>query len=136
MRWRPRWAVGISFVLICSLVTCAEAQTKRITVKFKRGSSGATYKNSVSGYGTVDYVARANAGQTMSVKLKSSNPYLYFYLGKDDFIEPLSESARTTTSWLGQLPDTGGYLIRVYLFRNAARVNKTPVRFTLRIAIN
>lgn len=129
-----RWIVAIFTVALVS-ATGAPAQTKRVTVKFKPGTSGATYKNSVTGYGTVDFVVKANAGQTMSVKLTSSNSSLYFNATKVGAEQAISESARDATEWSGQLPDTGVYVVRVYLYRNAARTTKKPVAFSLRIDV-
>lgn len=125
--------VSIVAVGLLSSVS-ALAQTKTVKVKFKPGATGGTYKNSVTGYGTVDFVVTANAGQTMSAKLTSSNQSLYFYVRKSGANEAISERARDAIDWSGQLPDTGEYVVRVYLYRNAARQAKA-VPFTLRIEI-
>ena len=134
MKRVSRWMVAI-FTLALVSAMGTPAQTRRVTVKFKPGSSGATYKNSVTGYATVDFVVKTNAGQTMSVKLTSSNSSIYFSLRKAGGDEAISDSASDATEWSGQLPDTGEYVVRVYLYRNAARTTKKPVAFSLRIDV-
>lgn len=124
----------IAVVLISA--TAAPSQTKRIVVKFKPGTSGATYNNSVTGYGTVDFAFRASAGQTLAAKLTTSNSSLYFVISKSGATDSVNDSARDATEWSGELPETGEYVVRVYLFRNAARRTKSPVKFSLRLDIN
>jgi hypothetical protein len=128
------------FVTACAVALMASTvtfgQTKKVTVRFKQGSTGATYRNSVTGYGTVDFVLKANAGQTMSVKLTSSNTALYFNVRKEGADEALSDSARDATDWSGQLTEAGQYVIRVYLYRNEARRTRKAVPFRLRIDVN
>lgn len=127
-------AAAVALMLVTA--SSALSQTKRIDVKFKPGTSGATYTNSVTGYGTVEFVVKANAGQTMSVKLSSANSSLYFNVSKSGSPEALADAARDATEWTGQLPETGEYVVRVYLFRNAARTTKRPVKFNLRLDIS
>lgn len=113
------------------------AQTKKVNVNFKPGTSGGTYNNSVTGYGTVDFYVKAKGGQTMTVKLTSPNTFLYFNVvtGSGDG-EAIADNAREVTTWSGQLPSDGTYVIRVYLVRAEARRTKRPVNFSVRLDIN
>ena len=122
-------------IMFASMIS-VPAQTKKVNVNFKPGTSGGTYKNTVTGYGTVDFYVKAKGGQTMTVKLTSSNTFLYFIVlsGSGDG-EAIADDARELTTWSGQLPVDGTYVIRVYLVRAEARRNKRPVGFSVRLDI-
>lgn len=112
------------------------AQTKRINVKFRPGTSSATFQNTVTGYGSADFYVRASGGQEMSAKLTSANKGLYFLIIRDPATpEAIADDARDATSWSGELPEDGTYIVRVFLVRAEARRNKAPVRFSLRIGV-
>lgn len=125
---------GFAIVLVSAM--SSSAQTKRVDVKFKAGTTGATYANTVSGYGSVDFYVKASGGQTMSVKLTSTNTFLYFNVlsGSADG-EAIADNAREVTVWSGELPSTGTYVVRVYLVRAEARRNKKAVSFRVRFDI-
>jgi len=130
-------------VLICTLaivlsaMPSVSAQTKKVNVNFKPGTSGGDYNNTVTGYGAVDFYLKAKAGQTMSVKLTSPNTFLYFnVLSGSGNGEAIADNAREVTEWSGQLPADGTYVIRVYLVRAEARRNKRPVGFSVRLDIS
>lgn len=131
----------VLFICVLAIVLTAmpsvSAQTKKVNVNFKPGTSGGAYNNTVTGYGTVDFYVKAKAGQTMSVKLTSPNTFLYFNVlsGSGDG-EAIADNAREVTEWSGQLPADGTYVIRVYLVRAEARRNKRAVGFSVRLDIN
>ncbi len=109
-----------------------EIRTER--VQFKKGSAEATIKNRIKGYEVVDYLLGANAGQTMSVNLKTNNGANYF-----NVLPPGSDAAIATgeilgNKWTGTLPVDGDYRVRVYLMRSAARRNETA-NYTLSVGI-
>lgn len=117
-------------------VSTAVGQTKRINVKFAKGATSGTYSNTVMGYGSADFYVNAKGGQQMSAKLTSSNKSLYFLIIRDPANpEAIADDARDATSWSGELPEDGTYIVRVFLVRAEARRNKTPVRFSLRIGV-
>ncbi len=116
------------FLLMISTID-SSAQNKKVVVNFKAGTTGGTYSNAVTGYRTVDYYIKAKAGQTLSVKLTSSNSSLYFLVTKSGEVESITDDSRDATEWSGELPSNDTYMVRVYLFRNAARTNKRPVNF-------
>jgi hypothetical protein len=104
-------------------------------IQFAKGASSATLKGSLKGDKVIDYKLRAQAGQTMSVTLKTSNASNYFNVlppgSKDVAIFVGSTSGN---EWTGPLPAEGEYSIRVYLMRSAARRNETA-RYTLTVGI-
>src|ERR1051325_4717096 len=89
-------------VLILLFGVGSVAQEKAERVKFIKGTSSATVKGTVSGYGFKDYLVKASAGQTMSLKLKTNKSYNYFVVfppeeGADPLVNEVSE-------WEGKLP--------------------------------
>lgn len=123
----------IGMLLVFSVT--AAAQTKKVNVKFKAGSSSGTFSNTVTGYGTVDFIVGAKTGQQMTVKLTSSNTFLYLNILNPDTGEVINDEARETTNWSGNLPSNGDYIIEVYLVRAEARRNKKPVNFSIDIEV-
>lgn len=127
----------LSFVVIVLVgVSAMFAQTKRINVKFRIGTTSGTFSNSVSGYGSADFYVTAKGGQEMSAKLTSANKFLYFLIIRDPANpEAIADDARDAVNWSGELPEDGTYIVRVFLVRAEARRNKTPVKFNLRIGV-
>ena len=129
--------LGLGFaVIVLVSVSATFAQTKRINVKFRKGTTSGTYANTVTGYGSADFYVSAKGGQEMSAKLTSSNRFLYFLVIRDPKnAEAIADDARDATNWTGELPEDGNYIVRVFLVRAEARRNKTPVKFSLRIGV-
>jgi len=122
--------VGIVAALLLAPPVFAHAQTapqapRQERVTFAKGSSSATLRGRLKGDAEVDYVVRAGAGQTLSVKLKKSNPQNYFNVlppGSADVAMCVGQSGEDFT---GMLPADGDYTVRVYLVRAAARRNES-----------
>ncbi len=104
-------------------------------IRFTAGASSATVKGSISGDKMIDYKLNAKAGQTMSVKLRTSNLSNYF-----NVLPPGSETAlfigsTSGNEWTGTLTADGDYTVRVYLMRSAARRNE-GAKYTLTVGIS
>jgi hypothetical protein len=118
--------------LLLLLATCAFAVQEGITkrVRFARGSTSATVKNSVV-RGTRDrYLIGAQAGQKMTVSITSveRNAAFAIYAPSHDTLEGAGED-REVRSWSGNLPESGDYLIEVGGTRgNATYTLKVTVR--------
>lgn len=125
----------LMFILLAFSINTA-AQSKKVNVSFKTGTTGANYADTVTGSRSVDYYIKAKAGQKMSAKLTSANTSLYFLVTKEGEPQSIADDARDRTEWSGALPDAATYVVRVYLFRNAARTNKRPVSFKIRFDVN
>lgn len=112
----------------------AQAATATQRVRFPRGSMGTILHGRVQGYGVMDYLVGARAGQQMTVTLRSDNESNYFNVTAPGAREALFHGdmdggdARFTT------PRNGDYVVRVYLMRNAARRGEVA-NFTLEISI-
>ena len=118
-------------------VACASAATPIETrpIQFAKGASSATVQGTIRGDQTIDYKLRARAGQTMSVKLVTSNGANYFNLlppGSADVA--IFVGSTSGNEWSGALPSDGEYTVRVYLMRSAARRNESA-SYTLTVGV-
>ncbi len=79
------------------------------TVKFRKGSTGASYSNAVIRGERNTYILEAGGGQFMSVSISSTEDNAGF-----DVVAPNGRTlASETTNWNGQLPVNGKYRIIV-----------------------
>jgi hypothetical protein len=116
-------------------LSVAAAAIETHPINFARGASSATVSGTIKGDQTVDYKLRARAGQTMTVKLATSNGANYFNVlppGSNDVA--LFVGSTSGNEWSGALPTDGEYTVRVYLMRSAARRNETAP-YTLTVGI-
>jgi hypothetical protein len=126
-------AVTSLFLMLSSLARADGIETRG--VQFAKGKSSATIKGSIKGDQTIDYTLRAKAGQTMNVKLATSEGANYFNVlppGSND--EALFVGSSGGKEWTGALPADGEYKLRVYLMRSAARRGETA-NYTLTVGI-
>ncbi len=108
--------------LAVSVPVVAQAPVRSERMQFARGASSTLVRGSIKGYQIVDYVLSARTGQTMTASLNSANRSAYF-----NVLPPGSRDVAIFTGssdgnrFVGSLPSTGDYRLRVYLMRNAAR---------------
>jgi len=116
-------------------LAAAEGGPHRQAVQFAKGASSAQLRGTIKGDGDVDYTVNARAGQTLAVKLQSSNASLYFNINPP--------GSANVSMFIGNvqgaeakvmLPADGTYVVRVYLMRNAARRNESAA-YTLNVAV-
>jgi hypothetical protein len=127
-------AVIALFILISGSHGFATDELRAERVRFKTGSAQAIIKNRIKGYEVVDYLLGAQAGQTMSVHLKTSNGANYFNVVPPGSNAAIAMGEILGNQWTGTLPADGDYTVRVYLMRSAARRNETA-NFTLTVGI-
>ena len=97
-----------------------EVQTQR--VHFTSGSNSATIEDSISGYEIIDYVLRAQRGQSINVSMATQNNSNYFnVLPPNGNGYALFNGSVSGDTFESVLPETGDYTVRVYLMRAAAR---------------
>jgi hypothetical protein len=111
-----------------------EGASKTITVKFPTGATEASYTDSFSGYGYIDYVFDAKADQNLTAELTKSdgNKAVMTVMRNGN---PVEMDASQVQGWTGLLPDSGRYTVRVGQMRNDARNGDKPVKFSLLISI-
>jgi hypothetical protein len=108
---------------------------RTVPVHFKKGADQATIQGQIKGRETTDYVLRAQAGQTMTVNLKTRHPALYFNVLPPGSEEAIFIGQVTGSNFEGKLPQEGDYRVRVYLVRAAAR-RQESAKYTLSVKIN
>ena len=119
---------AVTFLLAFGLAAFAAGADPIITkpVQFAAGANSATVKGSVKGYASVDYTLVAKAGQTLSVKMTTSNAASYFnVMPPGSAGEAIFIGSSEGNNYSGVLPASGKYTVRVYLMRSAARRNET-----------
>lgn len=124
-------------------VACAsEVRTEQ--VQFNASQTGTTIKGRIVGYESVSYLLGAEAGQTMTVRLKPSNLATYFNIyepGKGPGDQALANGSLTgptmpdLNSFKSKLPTSGQYTISVYMMRSAAQ-RKERSDYTLDVSIS
>lgn len=120
-----------AFSVLLLLATFAFASQEGLTkrVRFARGRTTTTLKNSVV-RGTRDrYLVGAREGQKMSVSITSveQNAVFTIHAPSNDTLEGAGE-AHDAKSWSGRLPESGDYVIEV----GGTRGNAT---YTLKVTI-
>ena len=113
----------------------ADTSIRQEKVQFAKGASSAVIKGQLKGDATVDYVVRAAAGQTLSVKLQETNPQNYFNVMPPDSTGSAMFVGDTGEDYSGVLPVDGDYVVRVYLMRPAARRGESS-NYTVTIGVS
>ena len=104
-------------------------------VRFEAGTTATKIDGQITGHEIVDYVLRAQAGQTMVVTLSTGSGANYFNVMAPGEAEvAFFNGSVADNSYSGTLPETGDYTIRVYQMRSAARRGETA-RYTLSLEI-
>lgn len=116
----------------------AQEEPRVERVKFAAGTSGATIRDRITGYEVVRYLLGAQAGQQMSVRMTTANTFTYFNILQPSAPQGPAMAQGSTTSELnafsGTLPESGDYVIEVYMFRAEARRGGVA-DFTLDVSI-
>lgn len=136
-RWRAFSGAVIAAVLLVVADVgpqTAVAQERNTRVEFGRGQSSTVIRGTVRGYEGANYRVNVRGGQRLAVTMDSSNGSNYF-----NILGPGGGDALFNGSISGDfadiiVPDSGDYVVQVYLMRNAARRNE-QARFTLRIEV-
>jgi hypothetical protein len=108
--------------------------TKTVNVRFPTGATSASYTDSFSGYGTIDYKFEAKAGQSLTAEITSSDQNKAILTVMRNGVA-VDDDSSMVQGWTGLLPSSGSYVIRVGQMRNDARNGNTPVKFGLKIRI-
>ena len=92
-------------------------------------------EGSIEGEEIVDYAVQGEASQTLSVDLKSANASAYFNILPEDSDEALFIGSTRGNVADVPLPESGAYVIRLYLMRAAARRDETAT-YSLAVGLN
>ena len=122
---------GLALGLLGFALPPAQAQgdTRTQEVRFAPGKTGTTLRGSLRGEQSALYSFGAEAGQTITIKLKPSNRSTYFNLyqpgrGPGDQAMAIGELAEPLNQFAGKAPLSGTYTVSIFLVRAAARRNE------------
>ena len=122
-------------MLMGGIFAAAAAAQSTVNVRFRAGTSSATYNGTVRGDGYVDYALSASGGQTMSVTLtRTSGADVYFNVLRKGSEVAIADDAREVTSWSGTLDSTDTYVVRVYMPKSS-RLAKRTAGFRVKIGV-
>ena len=123
-----RFAIVIVVLILCSLSALAQRKPER--VRFQKGHISTILKGRLVSYDAKDYLLGAAKGQTMKIKLETSEAYFVVFPAKG---EPIEMGPRT--DWSETLAESGDYIVRVFLMRGVARRKGSNAIYSLKIEI-
>ncbi len=135
MRYFLPLAAAMMTVAVAALpfATIAEAQTAKLErVQFAKGKSSKTIKGTIKGDQSRLFLVGLRAGQTITVKLVTSNASNYFNVTAPGAEQAMFIGSSSGNTFTDVIPSTGDYKIDLYLMRNAARRNESA-NFTITI---
>lgn len=123
-----RFAIALALLTLLSLTAFAQRKPER--VRFQKGHISTILKGRLVTYDTKDYLLGAAKGQTMKIKLDSSEAYFVVFPAKG---EPIEMGPRT--DWSETLAESGDYVVRVFLMRGVARRKGSNANYSLKVEI-
>jgi hypothetical protein len=115
--------------LIFASTTKAQTKTR---IRFARGATSAVVTGTIRGFAYRDYIVKANASQTIDVRL-GRNTQCYFTIFKPDGNN--LDLGVERDEFTSELPDSGDYMIRVLMMRDDARRQGSVSNYRLTISI-
>lgn len=123
-----RFAIVIVVLILLSFSALAQRRPER--VRFQKGHISTILKGRLVSYDAKDYLLGAAKGQTMKIKLETSEAYFVVFPAKG---EPIEMGPRT--DWSETLAESGDYIVRVFLMRGVARRKGSNANYSLKIEI-
>ena len=123
-----RFAIVIVALILLSLSVLAQRKPER--VRFQKGHISTILKGRLVSFDAKDYLLGAAKGQTMKIKLETSDAYFVVFPAKG---EPIEMGPRT--DWSETLTESGDYIVRVFLMRGVARRKGSNANYALKIEI-
>ena len=122
-------------LLLLTVATIALAQdVRRETLDIAQVNDLRILEGTITGREIVDYQVSGKRSQILSVDLLTSNPASYFNLLRAGSKQAIFIGSNRGTVADLPLPESGAYVIRVYLMRSAARRDETA-RYSLGISL-
>jgi type II secretory pathway pseudopilin PulG len=118
-------------ILLLGTITAAFAEGVRKRIKFARGRNSTVISNAVLRAEIDQYLLGARAGQRMKVEITSLEANAAFQIQRPDNkgMLPGATFDDDATTWTGELPDNGDYVIEVAPTRgNATYRLKVEIR--------
>ncbi|MDM7956071.1 hypothetical protein [Blastomonas sp.] len=132
--WRnlPAAALALSAVAVPMAVIAQAPMPKPERVQFAKGTSSKAIKGTIKGDQSRSFVVNLRAGQTISVKLVSSNASANFKVTAPGAQQAMFIGSISGNAMQDVVPSSGDYKIDLFLMRNAARRNESAT-FTITI---
>jgi hypothetical protein len=127
-------ALAVTFAQLFAGIVSADPGIRQEAVQFAKGASSAVVNGQLEGDATVDYVVRAAAGQTLTVRLRTSNAQNFFNVLPPGSTGSAMFVGVADDDYSGMLPADGDYVVRVYLMRPAARRGESS-HYTLAVGV-
>ncbi|MEK1889488.1 MAG: hypothetical protein AAAB35_18385 [Phyllobacterium sp.] len=124
--------LAISAVLACTSEGLAASQS--YPVKFRLGMRSTTLAGDIRGTDTVTYVIEAKPGQEMSIAFRSDHEACTFNVYNPDGDGPVIEAKAIGDGYIGKLPPSGEYAVKV-AFMNEAQP-ATSCRYSITFDIS
>jgi len=122
-------------LLLLTVATTALAQdVRRETLDIDQVNELRILEGAITGREIVDYQVSGERSQILSVDLLTSNPASYFNILRAGSKQAIFIGSTRGTIADVPLPESGAYVIRVYLMRSAARRGETA-RYSLGISL-
>ena len=122
-------------LLLLTVATTALAQdVRRETLDLDQVNELRIVEGTITGREIVDYQVSGERSQILSVDLLTSNPANYFNILRAGSKQAIFIGSTRGTVADVPLPESGAYVIRVYLMRSAARRGETA-RYSLGISL-
>lgn len=125
-------ALAVSAVALPPAAIAQAPMPKPERVQFAKGTSSKAIKGTIKGDQSRLFVVNLRAGQTISVKLVSSNASANFNVTAPGAEQAMFIGSTSGNEFKDVIPSSGDYKIDLYLMRNAARRNETA-NFTITI---
>src|SRR5436853_6120138 len=114
--------LALTVILLLTLASAAPAEGFRKRIRFPRGTNSTTISGSVARGKQNRYIIGAKAGQTMTVRIRSTEDNAVFQIyfpGEQEALEGAGEGD-DAKSWTGKLAATTDYIIVVGASRGNA----------------
>lgn len=135
---------AVAIVSLCflgaPLSAHAQADNRAKEIRFPPGKTGTSLRGHLRGDQSALYSFGAEAGQTITIRLKPTNLATYFNLyqpgrGPGDQALATGELTDPINQFTGKAPASGNYIISVFMMRSAARRNeRTSYRLDLGVS--
>ncbi len=123
-----------AFALILTLPPALATNVTTKAVKFEKGATSTTIRDTIRGDRSATYTIDAVSGQVMQLLFAPSNRSCNFNVWEPGAAEAVHIGSTSGNEFGNNLAVSGAYRIDVYLMRNAARRNET-CRFQLSVEL-
>ncbi len=118
----PKFSLALYITMLAAIsATDACAADRDVKVKFKPGTTTATFASTIKGYDVVNYYLDAKAGQTVQVHFTKSRNTCYNNIIAPSGKELIPVDSTTSRDYSASMTENGRYRAVVYMMRVSAR---------------